>query len=82
LRLTSNSTGMGKILMNFLDAVSRKIPNTEKIMLTCFLRNAKALQFYRKLGFETDEYSPPPKILRNGTKVEADYVILSKEVNH
>lgn len=81
-RLTSNSTGLGKMLMNFLDTVGRKIPNVEKVMLTCFLSNAKALQFYQKLGYETDEYSPPPKLLRNGTKIEADYVILSKEVHH
>ena len=68
--------------MNLLDVVSKKIPNVDKVMLTCFLSNVKALQFYRNLGFETDEYSPPPKILRNGTKVEADYVILSKDVHH
>jgi N-alpha-acetyltransferase 40 len=69
------------MLMGFLEIVSRKIPNIEKVMVTCFLSNTKALQFYQKLGYKTDEYSPPPKILRNGTKIEADYVILSKEVH-
>jgi RimJ/RimL family protein N-acetyltransferase len=66
--------------MGFLDTVASKIPEVEKVMLTCFLSNQKALQFYRKLGFTTDEYSPPPKSLRNGTKVEADYIIMSKRV--
>jgi N-alpha-acetyltransferase 40 len=68
--------------MSLLDVVADKIPNIKKIMLTSFLSNTKAVQFYRKLGFETDEFSPPPRILRNGTKVEVDYVILSKEVHH
>lgn len=66
--------------MSFLETVSRKIPNIEKVLLTCFLSNTKALQFYQKLSYETYEYSPPPKILRNGTKLKADYVILSKEI--
>lgn len=68
--------------MNFLSTVSERIPNIDKIMLTCFLSNLRAVQFYRSLGFEPDEFSPLPKILRSGAKVEADYVILSKEVHH
>lgn len=67
--------------MNFLDTVGRKMPNVEKVMLTCFSSNTIALQFYQKLGYEMDKYSPPPKILRNGTKLEADYVILSKRIH-
>jgi hypothetical protein len=66
--------------MGFLDYVGVKNPDAEKIMLTCFRSNRRALEFYRKLGFERDEYSPPPTVLRNGTLVETDYVILSKHV--
>jgi hypothetical protein len=66
--------------MGLLDVIGLRISDAEKVMLTCFLSNHRALDFYSKLGFETDEYSPPPKILRNGTRVESDYVILSKKV--
>lgn len=64
--------------MQQLDFIGSKILGTEKIMLTCFLSNQRAISFYEKLGFSKDEYSPPAKTLRNGTLVEADYVILSK----
>ena len=66
--------------MDLLGVIGLKIPGAEKIMLTCFLSNHRALDFYGKLGFEKDEYSPPPRFLRNGTKVESDYVILSKRI--
>ncbi|KAH8594696.1 acyl-CoA N-acyltransferase [Bisporella sp. PMI_857] len=77
---TLQGTGLGSVLMKHLDVVGTKIPGTSKIMLTCFLSNDKGIQFYGKLGFEKDEYSPKPRILRNGTKVEVDYIILSKPV--
>lgn len=79
--LTPNSSGLGKVLMQYLDVIGEKIPSTAKIMLTCFTRNICGVAFYQKIGYAEDEFSPPPKILRNGTKVPADYVILSKHVS-
>lgn len=66
--------------MRHLEAIASKVPDVEKVMLTCFLSNQRALRFYEKLGYLKDEFSPPPKVLRNGTKVEVDYVILSKYI--
>ncbi|EHL00378.1 putative Uncharacterized N-acetyltransferase [Glarea lozoyensis 74030] len=40
--------------------------------------NQKAIKFYERLGYSKDDFSPAPKLLRNGTKIEPDYVILSK----
>ncbi|KAG0645499.1 N-alpha-acetyltransferase 40 [Hyphodiscus hymeniophilus] len=74
------STGLGSILIGHLEAIGVNIPETEKTMLTCFTSNAQAVRFYEKLGYVKDPYSPPPKQLRNGTKVEAAYVILSKPI--
>ncbi len=64
--------------MRHLDTIGEKIPDTAKTMLTCFNSNQRAVRFYEKLGYAKDEFSPPPKTLRNGTKVEFDHVILSK----
>ncbi|KAH8816404.1 hypothetical protein F5884DRAFT_818472 [Xylogone sp. PMI_703] len=44
--------------------------------------NQKALRFYQKLGYSKDEFSPAPRILRNGTVVEPDYIILSRKINY
>ncbi|KAK0113343.1 hypothetical protein ONS95_013597 [Cadophora gregata] len=73
-------TGLGKTLIQHLVAIAKAIPSTEKVMLTVFTRNERAVAFYAKLGYTKDEYSPPPRILRNGTVVEAEYVILSKAI--
>ena len=73
-------TGLGTILMKHLEVIGAQIPKTEKVMLTCFTRNARGVRFYEKLGYAKDEFSPPPKVLRNGTRVEAEYVILSKSI--
>jgi RimJ/RimL family protein N-acetyltransferase len=67
--------------MKYLDIIGEEIPGTMKVMLTCFVSNVRGLAFYQKLGFEEDEYSPPPKMLRNGTKIASNYVILSKKVS-
>jgi hypothetical protein len=66
--------------MQQLEAIGSRIPQTAKTMLTCFVANSGGVKFYEKLGYEQDEFSPPPKILRNGNKVEGDYVILSKSI--
>jgi RimJ/RimL family protein N-acetyltransferase len=75
-----HSTGLGTVLMEHLEVIGKRIPETAKTMLTCFTCNVRGVRFYEKLGYEKDEYSPLPKQLRNGTKVEAEYVILSKAI--
>lgn len=67
--------------MTHLEVIGEKIPETAKTMLTCFTCNVRGVRFYEKLGYEKDEYSPPAKKLRNGSKVEAEYVILSKAIS-
>lgn len=66
--------------MSLLENIGQRIPGTEKMMLTCFVSNDRGLKFYEKMGYGKDEFSPPPKVLRNGTKVVPDYDILSKAV--
>ncbi|KAF3069727.1 hypothetical protein GL218_07994 [Daldinia childiae] len=73
-------TGLGKILMGFLENVAVNTPPVEKVMLTCFLSNQRAFTFYKKLGFEKDEISPEPRKLRFGKEFIPDYVIMSKAV--
>ncbi|OTA76949.1 hypothetical protein M434DRAFT_87818 [Hypoxylon sp. CO27-5] len=74
-------TGLGKTLMEFLESVAANTPPVEKVMLTCFLSNERALAFYRKLGFKRDEISPEPRKLRFGKEFIPDYVIMSKVVS-
>ncbi len=66
--------------MKLLETTGANIPSACKVMMTCFTRNQRGVDFYSKLGYEVDEFSPPPKVLRNGTKVEAEYVIMSKRI--
>ncbi|KAI1173587.1 acyl-CoA N-acyltransferase [Nemania sp. FL0916] len=73
-------TGLGKLLMTLLENVVSHAPSIEKLMLTCFLRNEKALAFYKAFGFVKDPISPEPKKLRYGRESVPDYVILSKVV--
>lgn len=73
-------TGLGTHLMELLQAIGSNIPETSKVMLTVFTSNERGVKFYEKLSFTKDEFSPPPKVLRNGTNVEAEYVILSKSI--
>ncbi|KAJ9137629.1 Acyl-CoA N-acyltransferase [Coniochaeta hoffmannii] len=75
-------TGLGRLLMGFLDTVARNIPPIDKVMLTCFLSNKRGLDFYHKLGFQKDEISPAPRKLRFGKTFIPDYVILSKKISH
>jgi N-alpha-acetyltransferase 40 len=74
-------TGLAGTLMELLEGIGRQIPETAKMMLTCFTSNKHAAQFYARLGYSVDEYSPPPRILRNGTRVDSEYLILSKALS-
>lgn len=81
LSVPLQGTGLGSWLMRLLDTIAASIPETEKTMLTCFVRNSHAMKFYAKLGYKIDSsLTPPPKQLRNGTIIEADYVIFGKDV--
>ncbi|KAJ8124565.1 hypothetical protein O1611_g9075 [Lasiodiplodia mahajangana] len=73
-------TGLGRLLMSLLESVIAHTPPIEKIMLTCFLRNQRALAFYKSFGFAEDPISPVPKKLRYGRQFTPDYVIMSKTV--
>ncbi|KIM97486.1 hypothetical protein OIDMADRAFT_105726 [Oidiodendron maius Zn] len=81
LATTLRGTGLAGALMRLLESVGRRIPETTKMMLTCFTGNQRAAQFYAKLGYSEDEFSPKPRVLRNGTRVESEYVILSKSLS-
>jgi RimJ/RimL family protein N-acetyltransferase len=67
--------------MGLLEGIGSQIPGTAKMMLTCFTCNERGVQFYAKLGYSKDEYSPPPQVLRNGTRIESKYTILSKVIS-
>ncbi|KGO75689.1 Acyl-CoA N-acyltransferase [Penicillium italicum] len=69
--------GVGKLLMSQMEGIGRAV-GLEKSMLTVFKSNENARRFYERLGYEVDEYSPRPRILRNGTIKDVDYLILSK----
>lgn len=81
LQPTAQGLGLGRKLMLTMEDIGRRI-GLEKAMLTVFKSNTRALDFYqRRLGFGVDEYSPPPRKLRNGTVKEPDYLILSKRLD-
>ena len=65
--------------MTYLAIIAKNIPTVEKVMLSCFILNERARDFYRKMGFVVDPYSPSPRLLR-GKTVEPDYEILSLDV--
>ncbi|KAJ5503353.1 hypothetical protein N7463_006227 [Penicillium fimorum] len=69
--------GVGRLLMGQMEGIGRAV-GLKKSMLTVFKSNEIARQFYKRLGYEVDEYSPRPRMLRNGTIKDVDYLILSK----
>ncbi|KAJ5498133.1 Acyl-CoA N-acyltransferase [Penicillium expansum] len=69
--------GVGNLLMSQMEGIGRAV-GLEKSMLTVFKSNEIARRFYDRLGYEVDEYSPQPRMLRNGTIKDVDYLILSK----
>ncbi|KAI7087006.1 hypothetical protein KC356_g4562 [Hortaea werneckii] len=79
LREVARGKGNGEILMQTASEVAKKL-GVEKVMLTCFLSNKKALRFYRKCGFKVDACSPEERCTRK-TVLKPDYVILSRRVN-
>ena len=65
--------------MKYVAIMAKNIPSVEKVMLSCFMSNERARDFYLKMGFVVDPYSPRPRLLR-GKTVKPDYEILSLDV--
>lgn len=74
-------TGLARLLMGCLETAARNVDGMEKLMLTVFTCNARALAFYRQCGLETDDMSPRRRKLRGGVVKDPDYAIMSKRVN-
>ncbi|KIH87675.1 hypothetical protein SPBR_05235 [Sporothrix brasiliensis 5110] len=74
-------SGLGRVLLGFQSIVAHNLgPPVEKVMLTCFLSNERALRFYEREGFATDASAPKTRRLRHGKTFVPDYTILSKAV--
>lgn len=73
-------TGLADLLMGFLETVATNIQAMDKVMLTVFTCNTRAVKFYRRFGFSTDDISPQPRKLRNGVVKVPDYAIMSKRI--
>ncbi len=71
--------GLGRKLMDVVEVIGRNVGVT-KVMLTVFKANNRAIQWYTKLGYAEDEFSPGARKMRNGTVKEPTYIILSKRV--
>ncbi|KEF63181.1 uncharacterized protein A1O9_01158 [Exophiala aquamarina CBS 119918] len=71
--------GLGKSLIIAVETIGKNV-GAEKIMLTVFKANRRAVDWYCKLGYVEDEFSPEPRKLRNGTVKEPTYVIFSKRL--
>lgn len=69
--------GVGTVLIQMVESVGRNA-RVEKCMLTVFKANQKALKWYEHCGYQIDDFSPGPRVLRNGTIKESTYLILSK----
>ncbi|ROW13484.1 hypothetical protein VPNG_04349 [Cytospora leucostoma] len=79
LKAELRGTGLAKLLMRLLETVAAGIEVTEKVMLTVFTSNERAVGFYRRCGFGRDEISPQQRRLRGGKVKMPDYEILSKK---
>jgi len=77
LDVSLRSQGVGTMLMQMVESVGQKA-GLEKCMLTVFKTNQKALRWYEHCGYGIDDFSPGPRLLRNGTIKEPTYLILSK----
>ncbi|KAK6434297.1 hypothetical protein LTR95_009517 [Oleoguttula sp. CCFEE 5521] len=70
--------GMGAHLMQLAEDIAAKV-QVEKVMLTVFVSNSKALGFYRSRGYVVDACSPGDRRTRNKI-VRMDHFIMSKIV--
>jgi len=79
LTFSARGCGLGRHLIDIVETIG-KSAQVEKCMLTVFRSNEQAWRWYEKLGYEIDEYSPPDKKLRGGKVKQADYLILSRNL--
>lgn len=70
--------GLGSHLMKMVESIARSV-GLGKLMLTVFSSNKGARRLYEKLGYTKDQCSPPDREVR-GRVIEADYVIMNKEL--
>ena len=70
--------GLGSNLVKFLERVASQ-SGISKTMLTVFTANKGARRLYEKLGYVKDACSPEDRVVRKRV-IEADYVIMSKEL--
>lgn len=71
--------GIGKVLLGMVEDIGRTI-KVEKAMLTVFKSNKGAVKWYDRMGYSVDDFSPQPRVMRNGTIKEPKYIILSKSL--
>ncbi|KAK6347193.1 hypothetical protein TWF696_007268 [Orbilia brochopaga] len=69
--------GLGKRLLDVAEEFGKRV-GVEKAMLTVFDSNKGARRFYEREGYDLDEISPEPKVLRNGLVKPPTFHILSK----
>ncbi|EHY52246.1 N alpha-acetyl-transferase [Exophiala dermatitidis] len=72
--------GLGRELMKTVEDIGQRV-GVSKAMLTVFKANSRAVRWYHDLGYREDDFSPGPRVLRNGTVKEPSYIILSKQLN-
>ncbi|KAF3936611.1 hypothetical protein ABW19_dt0209155 [Dactylella cylindrospora] len=72
--------GLGRKLLDVAEEFGKRV-GVEKAMLTVFDSNRGARRFYEREGYEIDDISPEPKILRNGLVKQPTFHILSKVLN-
>lgn len=70
---------MGRNLMTVVEKFAQNV-RVSKVMLTVFKSNDRAVDWYSKLGYREDPFSPGPRVLRNGTVKQPSYIILSKQM--
>lgn len=76
---TLRGRGLGSKLMTFLEAAARRC-FVHKTMLTVFATNKRARKMYEDLGYVKDRCSPRDRKTRHRV-IEADYIIMSKELD-
>jgi GNAT superfamily N-acetyltransferase len=72
--------GLGQHLMKLAEHVARST-KMHKVELSVHSSNEAAEKFYRRLGFETDETSPSPRVLRGRKSIRPEWCVLSLPVS-
>jgi len=72
--------GLGRHLMKLAEHVARST-KMHKVELSVHSGNEAAERFYHNLGFETDETSPSPRVLRGKKSIRPEWCVLSLPVS-